>query len=58
MTVYSDTALESFNWATSFQKWILALCATTITNAAGFQLGHFFSEMDTGPATEKISVCL
>jgi len=36
-----------FNWATSFQKWIDGATVTGPTGPSGFQLGHFFSEMDS-----------
>jgi hypothetical protein len=37
---------KSFNWATSFQKWIVVDLESETGIFGKFQLGHFFSEMD------------
>ena len=37
----------SFNWATSFQKWIEDVGYQKALVQEVFQLGHFFSEMDS-----------
>ena len=39
--------LTGFNWATSSQKWIEADCVDYAESKKMFQLGHFFSEMDS-----------